>query len=47
MNQLDTIQQGFSEASEGFKKMQYALLIFAAVSAVGLLVAAIAIFKNS
>ncbi len=47
MNDLAALKGGMIEATEGFKKMQYALLAFAAISALGLLVAAIAIFKNS
>lgn len=47
MNQLDTIQKSLDEATTGFKQMQYALLVFAALSGIGLLVAAIAIFKTA
>lgn len=45
MLNLDEIKQSLDEATQGFKQMQYALLAFAAITAVAMIVIAIKIFK--
>lgn len=46
MNDLTNIGPAMKEAAAGFEKMQKALLVFAGVAALGLLVCAIAIFNK-
>jgi len=39
-------QTGISEAVKGFKQMQIALLIFASISSIAILISAISLIKN-
>lgn len=41
------VTQNLEETADAFKKMQISLLVFTAVAAVGILIASIAIFKQT
>lgn len=44
---LGEVSKGLGEATEAFKQMQIALLVFAAMCGVSIVVVSIAIFKSS
>lgn len=47
MNPVTDINKGLADAAEGFKQMQKALLLFAAIAGVGLLLAGISLLNKN